>query len=138
MHACISSLFFPPTKEKKNSSASRKAVHRAVARVVTVLQLKKDAFRQQKLPKAKHQNPEEGRMRGGESMRSDLTAVEQRVALLPSPAQEKDAAKGQKKARGRRTARRGADLVPWSRKRKPAPLRPAGDRDKAGVEGHTQ
>ena len=35
--------------------------HRAVARVVTVLQLKKDAFRQQKLPKAKHQNPEERR-----------------------------------------------------------------------------
>ena len=49
-------LAFPRSfHPQKNASASRKA--QAVARVVTVLQLKNDAFRQQKLPKAKHQNP---------------------------------------------------------------------------------
>lgn len=68
-------------------------------------------------------------------MRSDLTAVEQSEALS-LPAQEKDAAEGQKKARGRRTSGgRSCALVPEEKARSG---RPAGDRDKAGVEGHSE
>jgi hypothetical protein len=57
----------------------------------------------------------------GESMRSDLTAVEQSEALS-LPAQEKDAAEGQKKARGRRTSGgRSCALVPEEKARSGRP-----------------
>ena len=67
---------------------------------------KSDAFRQQKLPKAKHQNPQAGRTRAREhafrSQRSTLQTA--KTKAFPPDAGKKTLAKGQKKARGRRTS----------------------------------
>ena len=67
---------------------------------------KSDAFRQQKLPKAKHQNPQAGRTRAREhAFRSQSSTLQTaKTKAFPPDAGKKTLAKGQKKARGRRTS----------------------------------
>ena len=69
---------------------------------------KSDAFRQQKLPKAKHQNPQAGRTRAREhAFRSQISTRCRECAKtkgFPPDAGKKTLAKGQKKAPGRRTS----------------------------------